>query len=385
MRGLGGLRGTLAGEACGMADDARAARARDRVTGTGRAWAGGAGRAVASLGTMQRFEGRRWPVALQAAVAMATPAAVGVLTGHASTGLLASSGAFTTLYAAHRSPAERARILPLVAVVLTACAAAGAATGPWPLATGIGLIVVAAAAAALVYAFSVGPPGPLFPLIAYGLASHVSVLEDGVRHTPPGEVIGAFAAGTAFACLVAASSLLRARNRVPVAPLRALLPGPRWDAVTTELFVRVLIVAVVGTTVSLVLVDPERAYWTVGAGLAVIGARPGRRHAAQRGIHRIVGTAAGAALYVAVAGALTLPPLALAAVLGALQFGAQMLVVRHYALALVCITPMVLILAGAARGEDPTMVVVMERVLDTAVGATLGAATGLLHRVRRSP
>ncbi|WP_062530991.1 FUSC family protein [Demequina rhizosphaerae] len=368
-----------------MADDARTARARGRAGGTGRAWAGGAGRAVASLGTMQRYEGRRWPVALQAAVAMAAPAAVGVLTGHASTGLLASSGAFATLYAAHRSPAERARVLPLVALMLTLCAAAGTATGPWPLASGIGLVAVTAATAATMFAFSVGPPGPLFPLISYGLASHVSVLEDGVRHTPAGVVIGAFAAGTVFSCLVAASSLLLARNRTRVPPLRELLPGPRWDAVTTELFVRTLIVAIVGTAVSLVLVDPERAYWTVGAGLAVIGARPGRRHAAQRGLHRIVGTAAGAALYVAVAGALTLPPLVLAAVLGGLQFGAQMLVVRHYALALVCITPMVLILAGAARGEDPTMVVVMERVLDTVVGATLGAATGLVHRRRRAP
>ncbi|MDN4475272.1 FUSC family protein [Demequina sp. SYSU T00192] len=367
-----------------MADDARETRARGRAAGAGRAWAGGAGRAVASLGTMHPYEGRRWPVALQAAVAMATPAAVGVLVGHPSTGLLASSGAFTTLYAAHRSPAERARILPLIALVLTACAVAGVATGPSPLATAIGLVVVTAVAAAIVYGFSVGPPGPLFPLISYGLASHVSVLEDGVRHTPPGEVIGAYAAGTAFSCLVAASSLLLARNRAPVPRLRELLPGPRWDAVTTELFVRVLIVAVVGTAVSLLAVDPERAYWTVGAGLAVIGARPGRRHAAQRGLHRIVGTAAGAAVYVAVAGALTLPPLALALLLGGLQFGAQMLVVRHYALALVCITPMVLVMAGAARGEDPTMVVVMERVLDTVVGATLGAATGLVHRRRRS-
>ncbi|WP_062294600.1 FUSC family protein [Demequina phytophila] len=361
-----------------MADDARSARA------VGRAWAGGAGRAVASLGTIRRFDGPRWPVALQAAVSMAVPVIVGVAAGHASLGTLASSGAFTCLYAAARRPVDRVKILPIVALVLTLCAAAGAATGPWPLATGAGLVTVTAAATALTYAFTIGPPGPLFPMISFGLAAHVSVLEDGVRHLPFGTVVATFAAGTAFSCLVAATSLLRpAIRRAASTPLRVLITGPRWDRVSTELFVRAMIVAVVGTTVSLAAVDPERAYWTVGAGLAVIGARPGRAHAVERGLHRIVGTAAGAAVFVVVAGAISPPPLVLALILGTLQFGAQMLVVRHYALALVCITPMVLMLAGAARGTEPTSVVVIERVLDTVVGALLGAATGLVHRPRR--
>ncbi|SEJ11432.1 FUSC family protein [Demequina mangrovi] len=133
---------------------------------------------------------------------------------------------------------------------------------------------------------------------------------------------------------------------------------------------------------SYLAIDPARAYWTVGAGLAVIGAHPGRGRAARRGIHRIVGTAVGAALYVAVAGWVTLPPWVLVLLIGALQFCAQMLVVRNYALALVFITPTVLIIVGAARGEDPTIVVVMERVIDTVAGGLLGAATGLVHRRR---
>ncbi|WP_062462647.1 FUSC family protein [Demequina soli] len=363
-----------------MTDDAHAPRT------VGRAWAGGARRAFVSLGQVRPVEGPRWPLALQAALSMALPVAIGVASGHASVGLIASSGAFACLYASDRRPLDRVRILPIVATVLTLCTALGSLTGPWPLLSAAGLVAVAVGAAAITHAFSVGPPGPLFPVLAYGLASHLSVLEGGARHTPPGTLIAAYAAGSALACAIAAASLARPLNRRgPASSWRRLLRGPRWDPVSTELLVRALIVAIVGTGVSLAVVDPARAYWTVSAGLAVIGSRPGRRHAAQRGLHRIVGTVAGALLYVAVAAAFSPPPLALAAILGALQFGAQMLVVRHYALALVCITPNVLILSGAARGVDPTMTVVTERVMDTVVGAVLGAATGLLHRPAPRP
>jgi len=360
-----------------MADDAR------RTPRRGRAWAGGAGRAVASLGTIQPAPEPRWPIALQAAVSMATPVAVGVAAGHHEVGLLASSGAFTCLYVGWRRSVERVKVLPIVALALTASAALGALTGPSPVATAFGLVAVTLAAAAASFAWSLGPPGALFPVLVYGLCAHVSVIDGGERVQEPGVVVGAIAAGSAFACLVAASALIRPSHRRPSgAPLRDILPGPSWDGAAPELMLRVAIVAVVGTAASMLAVDPERAYWVVGAGVAVIGSRPGRGAAASRGLHRIVGTFVGALLYLAVGAWVELPVAALIAILGGLQFLAQLMVVRHYAIALAFITPTVLMLANAAAGSAPTVPVVAERVIDTVVGGALGALTGLVHRPR---
>ncbi|SEJ11457.1 hypothetical protein [Demequina mangrovi] len=204
-----------------MADDARTRRRR------GRAWAGGASRAVASLATLESFPGARWQIALQAAVSIATPVAVGLAAGRPELGLIASTGGFTALYASWRPPVDRVRLLPLVALVLTGCAALGTVTGPSPLATSIGLVVVSVGVAALGYGYSLGPPGPLFPLLAFGLAAHVSEIEDGARIEEAPAVIGAIAAGSAFACLVAGARLLRKRHRrARAASLRELLPGP---------------------------------------------------------------------------------------------------------------------------------------------------------------
>jgi uncharacterized membrane protein YccC len=142
---------------------------------------------------------------------------------------------------------------------------------------------------------------------------------------------------------------------------------------------RVAIVTVFGTLISVTWIDPERAYWTVGAGIAVIGVSAGRGDAARRGLHRVVGTCAGAVLYLGL-GTLDFPPLALALVLGTLQFLVEIVVVRHYALALLFITPLVLLLTGAATGSGTSLTTLTERVVDTAIGAALGTLTGLLHR-----
>ena len=61
-----------------------------------------------------------------------------------------------------------------------------------------------------------------------------------------------------------------------------------------------------------------------------------------------------------------------------LQFSIELVVVRHYALALTLITPLVLLLLGAATGSTGDMSIAMERVVDTLAGAALGAVSGLL-------
>ena len=47
------------------------------------------------------------------------------------------------------------------------------------------------------------------------------------------------------------------------------------------------------------------------------------------------------------------------------KFGIELVVARNYALALVLITPLVLVLTGAAAGEFGSVAIAGERVVDT--------------------
>ena len=233
---------------------------------------------------------------------------------------------------------------------------------------------MALAVAALAFGFRLGPPGPLFFVLAFGLSAQVTAHAEitALAYT------AAMASGCLFSYLVALSPLLipRVRSHEP-RPLRELLPGPALDAPSRMLLLRVAIVAVLGVVIGL-FVDPDRSYWIVGAAIAVIGVAADRRAAFERGLHRMLGTVLGVGVYALLA---LLHPsgLWIALILGILQFSVELVVVRHYALALMIITPLVLLLTGAATGQIGSMDVALERVIDTVVGALLGAASGVLH------
>ena len=327
-----------------------------------------------SLFAFAPSRGPRWPLATQAAAGIAVPIAVMTLIGQAPLGYIAASGAFTVLYAGSAAVIDRARILPLVGLGLLLSAVLGVLVAGNPLVVSIGVVVVAAASAALAFGFRLGPPGPLFFVLVYGLSAHVV----GAGATHPLVYLAALAAGCLFSFLVALSPLLLRRIRaIPARPLRELLPGPALNDDARMLLLRVVIVSVVGVLLGLVI-DPDRTYWIVGSAVAVIGVAAARRAAFQRGLHRMLGTVVGAGLYIALA---LLHPagLWLALLLGALQFTIELVVVRHYALALVFITPLVLLLTGAATGSVGSLDVAGERIIDTIVGAVLGAASGVLH------
>lgn len=327
-----------------------------------------------SLFALAPKRGPRWHLATQAALGIAVPIAVMTLLGEASLGYVAASGAFTVLFAGTAPVVDRARILPFVAAGLMLSAALGVVASANAWLVSIGVVVVAIVSAALAFGFRLGPPGPLFFVLVFGLSAHV------VASSPiaPLVYLAALAAGCVFSYLIAMAPLLLPRSRaVGARPLRDLLPGPAFTADSRILLLRVAIVAVIGVLLGLML-DPTRTYWIVGSAVAVIGVAAARRAAVQRGLHRMLGTVVGAGVYALLA---LLHPsgLWLALLLGALQFAIELVVVRHYALALVFITPLVLLLTGVATGEIGSMDVAVERIIDTVVGAALGAASGLLH------
>lgn len=337
-------------------------------------WAGGMRRAVLSLGTISPPKEPRWPIALQATVVIMVPLLIGAATDHVEYGLLACVGAFTVPYFAALPRLERLRLRPLAGLVLVASSALGATLGPYPALTGIGLVAIAVAVGAAVHAYRLGPPGPLFPVIVYGMSAHATA--GGERW---GTIVGWVAVGCLWAVVASVAPLVR-RVHWTVEPrsLKEILARPEWDPGAKELFARTAIVAVLGTAISMLYTDPERAYWTVAAGVVVVGIVPGRGIAVNRGLHRTVGTIAGVGVYLLL-GNLAMGPWMLALTLGVLQFVTELAITRHYALTTAAVTPLALIIVTSATGDFGTAAVVGERVLDTVVGAGLAVLTALIH------
>ncbi|MDQ4215842.1 FUSC family protein [Microbacterium capsulatum] len=324
----------------------------------------------------------RWPIALQAALSMFLPLALFTLLGQPGAGMMAASGAFTAIYLVGVTPALRIRLLPVIGLAILACAGIGALLAPFPVSAAIGLVVIAILAAALHYGFRLGPPGPVFFVLVYGLSTHLTGLVGGHRLVDPLVFLGALAAGVviAYAVAVAAFLIRRMRGRGTSGGATQIARIPRLDRDARALLLRVALVAVVGTLLSMLFVDPQRAYWTVCAGLAVIGVNVGRRVAFIRGSQRFVGTVVGAGLFALLA-FIPIPVLVLPFLLGGLQFAIEIFVVRNYALALVFITPLVLFIISSAAGPGGGLPLglILERVVDTLIGAVLGAASGLVH------
>ncbi|WP_427869846.1 FUSC family protein [Leucobacter luti] len=343
------------------------------------------GDAIRSLFRVSSGPGPRLWIAARAAISIGVPLALLTALGHQGLGLQTAAGAFVALYSAGLGARERAKTLPVIAAVLFACAALGVALAPSWLLTAVGLVVVAILVSAFAFAFRVGPPGPVFFVLTYGLSGNITAVVDGPRVNPPLGYLAAVASGMVFSYLVALVPLLRrSERRRPARPLRELLPGPWFGPGEWELLSRIAIVAVLGTVLSLWIVDPHRAYWTVSTGVAVVGLSAVRSHALARGLHRTVGTVVGAALALALA-PLGREAVALVLLLVALQFVIELVVVRNYALALVFITPLVVLLTVAATGSGDVIGAAWERVLDTLLGSALAVATGLLHRSRERP
>lgn len=302
-------------------------------------------------------------------MALGMPIAIAAVLGVAHLGYTAAVGSFAALYGATLPARERAKAVPFVAAGLVIAATLGAAVG-WsrPL-TVLGLAMVAIVAAVFVYGFSVGPPGVMFFVLTYGMFAHLRAVSSEQATV---EAVLAMIVGSVLTYAIAIVPLF---EKVPVAPTRALreiLPRSGWDDAALLLLERTVVVAIVGSVAGLVI-DPVRAYWIVAAGVTVVGISVARTAIVGRGIHRMVGTVLGAGVYLLLV-LFPWQPLGIAVLLAALQLGIELVITRNYALALVLITPLVLVLTGAAAGDFGTVPIAGERVVDTIVGSVLAVA-----------
>jgi hypothetical protein len=125
-----------------------------------------------------------------------------------------------------------------------------------------------------------------------------------------------------------------------------------------------------GISVALGLSRPD---WAILGAVLVLQQGPDRVHGTYRGMQRLGGTLAGVVLF----SAIYLSPLtglAVIVVLMVLQFAIEISVARNYGLAVTFITPLALLMGTISHPGAPLGGIVVDRVVETAVGVALAFA-----------
>ncbi len=323
--------------------------------------------------------------ALRVALSVAVPSLLLLAAGHTGLIMYAVFGALTGMYGRSEPHQLRLRHQAQASVVLLGGVAAGLFLSVNHLHSWW-LVAVEAVLAGVGSVFAdrvrLKPNGPFFGILALGACASVPT-------EVPWHVALLIAAGSAvFSIMVGFAGWIRRRSWHPGAVRSSPAVHPAGHA---ELLVHaaryVLAVGAAGTLG--VLSGSGHPHWAMAAA-AVPLAGADLPSSVRRGIHRIVGTFVG----LAVTAVVILPgpwslaglfPVRQAVVLALLvilfQFTTELFMARHYGLAMVSFTPVILLMTQLADPMDPA-VLILERGIETLVGALVGIA--VVVAVRRA-
>ncbi|MFJ3705918.1 MULTISPECIES: FUSC family protein [Streptomyces] len=314
----------------------------------------------------------RLRAAITAASCAGLAVTIGSATGHADTGLVASTGSLAALYAADSTPRREAAHVAAAAAVLSVSLAAGAlATGPWSavVITTVWTALVAYGCAAL----ATRPPGAMMFILMCTLGTVL-----------PGSSLAAIVATAATGIAAAALSTARPRrseqgfdpllhmdtNHARFARAQWSL-NPKASPLVFMATRSACAVALAGSVA--VAVDAERPYWAMAATAAVLGRGNQAATTILRAGQRLTGTLVGCL----VAGLVLLAHprgLVAALILAALTFATELFVTRNYALAMAFVTPMALLLTDAAGPALPLEPLLASRAGETLLGCAAAVA-----------
>jgi len=311
---------------------------------------------------------RRWPMPFCAALANGLPLLIGAWFDHLDYGLVSSLGGLVFLYTPNTPLSHRLVSLMASAFGMSACYALGLMCHfvPALLVPVLTFIAIMVSMACRFYAL--GPPGSLFFIMAAAIGAYAPVE---LMQLPL--FVGLLTMGALLACLIAFFySLYALRQQAPEATQP--LPPPSFDFV---IFDSVVIGAFVGISLALAqLLQLERPYWVPVSCLAVIHGAS-LRAVWNKQVQRIVGTGIG----LLVAWGLLILPLdkwSVSLLMMLLAFIIETLVVRHYGMAAIFITPLTIFLAEATQlGHGSPDALLLARLFDTILGSLIGLLGGI--------
>lgn len=303
-----------------------------------------------------------WRASVTLLVALVALAGV----GHIELAAYACFGTFASIYGGRQPLRGRWRTQAAAGALMCAAVLCGAlvATSAYRAWLVIPVAAVWAAAGSMLSdRFVLRPPGPMFPVFAVATCAALPVTLSGV-------VVAVGVASTA-ALIAVLLGLLEERtvgSGEPVATSRGAIRIDHAVAVVAA----VVVAGAISTGLGL-----SHTYWAMVAAAVPFGVS-GLLAQTTRGLQRVVGTVVGLAL-AAVLLSVSLPALVVAVVVAALQAVTELLVGRHYGLALVAITPLSLLMVqlGHPQAVDALL---WSRFVETLLGVVVGLVAALALR-----
>lgn len=317
---------------------------------------------------------RPWQMPFAAALSSGLPIAIGAYFDHMNYGLVSSLGGMVFLYLPGTSLHHRMVTLMACSFGMAACYTLGIMSHlVTPLMVPV-LTFVAILATMVCRLYRIGPPGSLFFIMAAAIGAYSPV---DVLQAP--QYVGLLTMGCLLAGLIAliySIHILRLRAPQPVIPL----PPATFDNVAFE---PVIIGAFVGVSLALgQALSLPRPYWVPVSCLAVIQGMS-LRAVWNRQVHRVAGTAFGLLVSWGLL-ALPLDKWSIFLMMTALTFVIETMVVRHYGVAVIFITPLTIFLAESASFDHGSSTALIQaRFVDTVLGSLVGLIGGVcLHSPR---
>jgi hypothetical protein len=312
-------------------------------------------------------------VALRAGVSVLVPLLVLWAIGQQQWSIYAAFGAFTSLYGRNHVHLSRTRMQLTLGVLLTVATTAGVVVGLSPHRAWLAVpatALVAVGGSLVSDAQDWHPPGPLFLVFAF--AACASLPSEAVDVLAAVVVAGASAG---FSVLVGgAGARWRGRGR-RAAPRPAVRRAPYAAVARRHAWRNGLAVAIAGGLATAMGIG--HPYWAMVSAVVPLASRDLGQQVT-RGLHRVIGTGLGLGV-AAVLFALDPRGLLLILVIVLLQVGAELLVGRNYALALVVVTPLALLMVHVVA-PTPARTLLWDRGVETLIGVVIGLGVGYLTR-----
>jgi hypothetical protein len=314
-------------------------------------------------------------VAVRASVSVLVPLLLLWWTDHLEWSIYATFGAFASLYGRERTGRARLTLQVEAGVTQVAAVTLGVLVAQSDQRAWIAVPVAALVAAGASYESTVRgwhPPGSLFQVFAFATVASAPATGDDVV---PAVLVSAGAA--LFAVLVGYAGPALRGVRSPDTSRPAPAIGGAVEGLTRYALqsgAGVLLAGAIATSAGI-----GRPYWAMVSAVVPLVARDLGAQLT-RGLHRVVGTGLGLLVAWALL-ALDVQGLVLVLVVALLQAGAELVVGRNYALALVCVTPLALLMVHLVV-PVPTRELLVDRGVETVIGVAVGVAVGYLSRPR---
>ncbi|TFB73786.1 FUSC family protein [Cryobacterium glaciale] len=326
----------------------------------------------------------QFEVASRAAVAAAVPLTLLVPLGQLDWAAYAAFGAMTALFGRNEPYRVRLRTVTvagaLMLAIITLALVLALVEAPLIVLTA-GLVLVIVAGILVANTAGLFPATPIFFVFGYAVIAQLP--------TPGDEfwlrLLVAVAAAV-FAWLLTMSGWLlrRVAGRREPELYKNLLRGAlvRPDAIRDrQVWISIaqnVVGALAAGSLALAL-GIGHPYWAVVSVVAVLPP-PGAKHSVSRAFHRMIGTTLGVGLTALVL--LSGPPVAvLILVIALCQFGAEILIGRHYGAALLFVTPLALTVVHLTS-PVPVPDLLVDRVLETVLGSVVALVIVLLVQAR---